>query len=291
MQTIREIEADNLEAIESEIGSNIDTAWSFLEFTARVLSEIKTIDHPCPDQTKCVLIGILVEGMTLYRSIIELCRIGQASSAEIISRTLFELYLAERFILEPPPDGKFGLPRIPPSEDRTDFMAKVYFHASTLRIEKAATIISKNPKCAGILSPSFEQTARAAADEARKEKEIGVEWAERIVEKTTFAGLNVESVAAHYGLQPYYDTFYRCGSLIVHASDALTGMTPEEREGTKLITFAFHSKPAEVTTVLGLGNRWIVKLFAAATGFLVVNSLEDVMQLQMMEARLDGEIK
>jgi len=140
------------------------------------------------------------------------------------------------------------------------------------------------------VSPAFEASARAAADNARDVKEIGVEWAERIVRNTTFAGAKVEAVAAHYKLQAYYDMFYRCGSLIVHASDALTGMTPEERDGSKLITFAFHSKPEQVTTVLGIGNRWVIKIFAAVTGFLCVNSLIDVMQLQLMEARLDGEI-
>jgi len=289
MQTIREIEEDNRANIESEIGSNLDAAWGLFEFVARVFSEIKATDHGCPDQTKCVLIGILVEGMTLYRSVIELCRIGQSSSAEILSRTMFELYLAERFIVDPPPDGKFGLPPIPIGEDPTDFLAKVYFHASALRIEKALETIRKNPDCAGVLSASFEATVRAAADDARDIKEIGPEWAKNIVNKTTFAGVQVESVAAHYDLQAYYDMFYRCGSLIVHASDALTGMTPEERDGSKLITFAFHSKPDAVTTVLGIANRWIVKIFAVGTGFLVVNSLQDVMQLQMMEARLDGE--
>ncbi len=285
MPTIREIDAANCQAIQAEIRDQLSAAWQFLEVAGGVLSAAASTQNSCPDKTKCVLLGILVEGLTLYRSVLALCEAGQASAAEIVSRTLFELHLAQLFILNPPPDQKFGLPPLPPHEDSTDFMAKVYFYASVLRIEHAAGLIGKNPKATGILAAGFDSDVKQITDEARKD--LGAEWAERIIEKTTFAGAKVEEVATHYKLTADYDVFYRIGSIIVHASDALADMKPEERNGIKIIHLAFHSSPAAVANALGLSYRWLLKLLAGTSKFFAI-ATGDALMIQEIAATLDS---
>src|SRR5579872_2475673 len=116
----------------AEIGVIFDDARTHFSNILELIAEIRDSTTPCASLTKAVILSNALDGVFLYRSIIGVCEIGQNQSAEILTRSLFEIYLAQRSILKPPV-AEIKAPAIPAGENPTDFVAKVYFYAGVLK--------------------------------------------------------------------------------------------------------------------------------------------------------------
>jgi hypothetical protein len=187
-----------------------------------------------------------VQACRLYRSVVDMCRRGEALSTNILARTLFETVLGQQFLLarrvpvtvEPKrekgggvkltpagtpdyvakPSSKVGTASRMPRELR----AKIYLAHSYFQFDREITAVECFP--GGKRSAKRLRKGIHPRLTAEYERAIGPEWGHILRHQPhTYSGLKVEPLAKvlHRALHSWYKTIYRSQSRAVHANDLM----------------------------------------------------------------------
>jgi hypothetical protein len=122
MITILDCEHEIAAAMKGRFSGIFETAWDILDVSRRTINLMLALKRGTP-LARGVLAAMAVDGMNCYRGILVLAELALNSEAEKLARSLLETLLAAKFIADPPPAGRFGLPPIPVGSDPSEFMA------------------------------------------------------------------------------------------------------------------------------------------------------------------------
>jgi hypothetical protein len=232
------------------------------------------IASPLPDIVKNVAVMLDQQAIRLFRSVVELCVNGEATSATILARSLFESTLALYFVLKPricipvfPVLDKSQKPKpnawhasistknkIRRTSDflTRDFRARLYIANIQLTADKFVKRHANTPgrkRMAHIIAKSVDPKEVAAVENA-----IGSQWAYILRHKPhTYSGLSIALLSKLLGshLDKWYDGIYPFQSNIVHASNAARILQLNEQTGATE-TAAF-SRDEEIRDTLRSG--------------------------------------
>jgi hypothetical protein len=187
-----------------------------------------------------------VQACRLYRSLVELAQRGDAYSANILSRALFETLLATGFILKPSLNiyptheidkGKVRMDGADkrcvvttkkteklasmPSRDKRALMYVSFSHFNSTRLA------NKLSKVRGLKRAGHRVTKAWTVSDPREQlefhrklrKQLGDEWYMVIKHARYYSGMNVANLAKLLGFEHWYISVYHVQSNMVHGSD------------------------------------------------------------------------
>lgn len=173
--------------------------------------------------------GILAREIRRFRSIILVSERGFVENAEILTRSLFESVLGERFILHAPlplnecspqlQSVRDRLPPIPAGRSREEFHTDLYASLSSLSMQRIQN------------EEDLDEASRLLMDQTHQvlQDSLGSDWMNVLKRHPrTYSGLTVRQLAENYGLAHYYQKAYGTHSVAVHANDALHFVNSEE---------------------------------------------------------------
>lgn len=185
---------------------------------------------------RVVVCGLTAAAVRRHRATVSLCEIGLLTEATIMTRSLFETLLAERFVLKRPKSRKHCSPelqsvlgKVPKIPDR--YEAKV-FRAILYQV---TWLIHQHRHVGKVITQRGSRRVipkqaltRRAADVADMIKTIGPKWEQTILKHPkTYSGLNVAQMAEVYGMVRYYNLYHSL-SATAHGSDATRNVRVEQ---------------------------------------------------------------
>jgi len=172
--------------------------------------------------TEIVIGGILAQEIRRFRAITLVSERGYVENAEVLTRSLFEGLLAERFILRSPialeacspglRNAREKLPKISDQYSRGEFHTHLYTALGPLTFKRL--------RDKGEIEEELESVMDSAI--AHVERTLGPEWVAKLMDRPwSYSGLTIAQLAENYGLSTYHRQAYGIQSSTVHANDAL----------------------------------------------------------------------
>jgi hypothetical protein len=221
-----QFEREVLEAADPALIEVFEAGWSFLAAAQLAIDALLPRSNPrLSDFLKTVLLAIGFDCFKKFRAILGVCEIGHDDNAEILTRSLFETMLAERFILKPWP-RKYNLPKPVGRHPPRDFRGLLYLSAPAIKCEKLLDRIQKTPGAKRTVPKSRAAAIRNTARDC--EAVIGSAWAAKIRARNAFSGLNIWDLAQHTGFKREYATLYGLQSFSTHGGTALNHIEATE---------------------------------------------------------------
>ncbi|MEZ6048277.1 MAG: DUF5677 domain-containing protein [Planctomycetaceae bacterium] len=197
---------------------------------------------------KTLVGGILVREIRRLRLLTIAYEKGFPENASILTRSLFEGLLGERFLLrEPIADercsdkllkARNNLPSIPDSFSRKDFHSYLYAALPSVNRERTRSLIVLN-----------EAETKNADEEINEIKQvIGQKWF-NILKNKNYSGLTIKQLSENYEMSDYYEKVYGIQSSSVHASDALQFIEIDHSTDSSEISLMFCLKPKTLHNV------------------------------------------
>lgn len=223
-----------------ELADEFDLAERIFEFWMSTPKDEWLAKSPLsPIVKRGIAMPLNTQACRLFRSLICLCADGDAYSADILARSLFETALATGFVLEEDvpivvrqknlPDGRIqyravvdpGSAEAAKSPLSRDTRAKLYFAYQPLRTEKTVRELAAMPpfkELSDVLAKRYDDQLLA-----RLKTDIGEAWAQILPDAATFAGVSIGALARALGhtLDHWYKSFYFLQSRNTHAADAI----------------------------------------------------------------------
>ena len=197
-----------------------------------------------PDLTANVkefVVGTLTRDLRRFRSCVELCSMGYPENATILTRSMFESLVAERFVIGTPieanarsSDLAAALELLPPSPQGRageEFRSYLYRAMEPLRMVRLSESI-------GHESQLLQHTSTWTKVGEEIEKTIGSEWVKRLRKVRHYSGTSVRLCAENHQLLEYYVKVYGLQSSQVHAEDSFRYIAcddDDENSGMALI--------------------------------------------------------
>lgn len=182
-------------------------------------------------RTKTVIVGICSRETRRYRSILALLEIGHIEDADVLTRSLYEGFLSERYILLEPrpacsysPELRAELGRLPdpPNDLRpVDFRARLY--AAHLVIQKTQAAYRDR-----VVAQMLTDANRTQMDFvlAEMDSELGHEWVEVLTRRNRgYSGLSIRSLAERCEMKDAHSQLYKLQCLASHANDPFRTIT------------------------------------------------------------------
>ena len=216
--------------------------------------------------TKMVIGGILAREIRRFRTIIMVSERGYVENAEILTRSLFEGLLAERFILQSPipleecspglRSARKELPGIPSGYSREE----VHTHLYTAR----QPFEFKRFRDKGEIDEEIESVMDIPI--AHVEQTLGSEWVNTLTSfPFTYSGLTIAQLAESYGARYYDRQVYALQCSAVHANDALSFTSLDESTEPPVMSLDLATddrRLQQLPRVMQLGAAMFVSLLA-----------------------------
>jgi hypothetical protein len=167
-----------------------------------------------------VIWSLVTREIRRYRTIVATLELGYLENAEILTRSLYEALLCQRFIMMAPVDSS-RLPKAWHDEcDRRgpDFRAWLYACYPLVQRKKQLDKISKSPGVSNPIEPAQRQMLDKMIDEAQLI--IGEDWLNRLRKNSTCAGVSIEELSGYCGLTAFHQKAYRLFCHKSHGGDA-----------------------------------------------------------------------
>ncbi|MGV3483357.1 MAG: DUF5677 domain-containing protein [Planctomycetaceae bacterium] len=162
--------------------------------------------------------GLCVKACKSLRSSLLLAQIGAANDMRIVSRSMFETYVAICFSLRD--SLELGLAGVDDTQLTANDRAKLYLAFFPINRYKELQTLLKDPESAKQLANVNESKFAEVAREASED--VGQDWAKRFQNNPrTYSGLSLKSLARQLGPQfvSWYIAFYSEQSRSTHATD------------------------------------------------------------------------
>lgn len=179
-----------------------------------------------------------------FRTIVDLCQRAEASDADTVSRALFETLLATMFVMKPRLYLTVEEQQDDKKNPKKDSQGRIRYRAIPVKKgqRRPKSVLSRETRAGMFVVGSFLQdylvakksknspgTKRIGEAFERRiptgfltqaEQEVGWPWLSAIIEKGTYSGVDVSTLAQLVGLNTYYQSIYRVQSRAVHAAEA-----------------------------------------------------------------------
>jgi len=265
--------------LNSKYRAEFDTASRmFAVWMSRPLGQ-RLAKSSLPGEVGGLTILLNTQACRQFRSIIELCRIGEAENAIVLARSLFETVLAVNFVLAPKlnivieprrgkPDHKPGKPptrailpgkwqtRVRQSGERASKISHLkrafiyYAHCTSENIDIAKDMRERHLAQTG---EDLGSIALSALENAKKK--IGPKWRSiQSANPNTYSGLRVNQLAVAAGgwFPMWYKTMYPDQSRKVHGIDPIVYI--EKNPITGEYRPAWHSTDCSVWSTIYCGS-------------------------------------
>ena len=230
-------EEKNLISIGTQFSQEFQTCARLLHVAYfSVFPELKAATSGHNPQTRAVVIGILVREIRRFRATVAMCQLGYVESAEILTRSLFEAFLAERYIFGDDlqldkcskhlRERRRELPDIPKSYCQQDFRALLYGCSRNFAVNAAGEKSRRYPEIKGLNRTSMQQVMKDI------KKRIGPKWYAVLAQNPGgYSGMSVRQLAENSGHLKFYDFLYGTLSVTVHAADPLRHLDFNKSDG------------------------------------------------------------
>ena len=195
-------------------------------------SNQKELSH----QAKSTVIALLALALRRLRSILAVAELGFTENCAILTRTLFEILLAARFILHTRRVLAAKLPAIPRGHKAVDFRALLYSVRVVLDNRKVGRTAATTTGLKRVLASHHLKSSEQSASEC--EALIGPEWTLVLNQHPfTYSGLTIAQLSKSLGLARLHAATYGPLSTKVHACDA-NSLIMDANDGQTLINIS-----------------------------------------------------
>jgi hypothetical protein len=213
-------EDDYISRVSPELGEYLQLGYATVKFCIEVITQRRpTVDSSSSSTAYRIGHSLCVRACKLLRASLELAQIGSDTELAILSRSLFETFVAANFVLRPVltlrPMGKTT------SALNCNDRALIYYGfqvVSRLRtFEQAQQHSWANQQVRAI------DTSKAKAEIAEVATTIGSDWVQQFQKHPkTYSGLNLRELTEAIGApcDGWYATMYGLQSKSIHATDA-----------------------------------------------------------------------
>jgi hypothetical protein len=224
-----------------------------------------------PDLTgnaKEFLLGTFTRELRRFRSCIELCAMGYTENATILTRSMYEGLLAERFVIGTPiPDeacstslinARSRLPKFPMGGEGEEVRSYLCRAMEPLRMSRLRETLHDQAEL-------LAQTSKWDNAEQMIESMVGADWLKTLKKSKHYSGMNVRLCAESCGLLDYHVKLYGLQSAQVHADDAFRYVNSEA--GNALLVGLVNSLPMTLfnsANMLGMIMHDLNERFAMA---------------------------
>ena len=218
-------EGQNRREIQEQFKDYFDRSQRLLDLGVQLVQELAKTEAKTAPIVKAACVAIAYDALRRYRSIVILAELGYTENSNILSRSLFELVLAGRFVL-----GKFrkrkstnqkkksGIPQAPKRFDKQAFRAYLYALSSAIKLAGLVNEISTTKGRKRTFDKATRQLVAQSVN--RIELFLGKQAASEIRKQGTYSGMTVFQLATACGLREEYVGAYKILCETSHAADA-----------------------------------------------------------------------
>ena len=180
--------------------------------------------------------AICIKACKTFRASIALTSVGSEDELNILSRTLFETFVASNFVLQEKLEISKKIGEVSP-----EFRAKLYLAHGILKRRMKMHELKTDPSWNSVQIPN-EAIIEANADQAVAD--IGEDWARRLTSGAkTYSTLSLRDLISRFDEPVYnywYNFLYSDQSQIIHASDP-TSHVGYDKESSRFVATWFGS--------------------------------------------------
>lgn len=195
--------------------------------------------------------GLCVRACKMLRSCLELARIGSDTELHILTRSLFETFVAANFSLSP--NLSFNSPGKPGVNLSCDQRAQVYAAFQVVDHLRRLEVLQSHTGCPPELR--VVNKSKMEKDVAGFEARIGVEWITQFKKRPrTYSGLNIKELCDRIGkpCDEFYLKLYGLHSRSTHAVDIESHIKFSAEE--QRMVAKWFCKPEEIKRLLLLAT-------------------------------------